>query len=402
MSILSQIGIDSTSQVVWVLVYGFVSYIVFKWIWISIYNLYFHPLSKFPGPKLWLLFPITRQIDSVRGVRERKSLRYHEKYGNVVRCGPSQLTFNSPEAWKDIYGHGHPELPKENHVNNPKVTSVINARSSADHFRHRRALLPAFSDKALGEQQHIILGYVDLLMTRLDEAASSGQPTNMVQWFNMTTFDLMADLAFGEILGALEGRTSTNIWLKRVEQSLRMLPLLALLRGFIPGFGMAIASVARKAQDEHEAMIKDLVQKRIGNAKLEHRGDFMDQMMRSRGKEQELSDVELAANGDVMMIAGSETTATLLAGVTYLLLTHPKAMERLTQEVRGAFKSKEEITLTAASSKLPYMLACLNEALRIYPPVASVIFRQTLPGPPTPISGYMVPEEVRLLLFLNQ
>lgn len=91
------------------------------------------------------------------------------------------------------------------------------------------------------------------------------------------------------------------------------------------------------------------------------------------------------------MLAGSETTATTLSGATYLLLTHPAALAALAREVRSAFASADEITLGSVSAgKLPYMLAVLNEALRLYPPVTSGLVR-VVPAEGEQISGHYVP-----------
>lgn len=83
---------------------------------------------------------------------------------------------------------------------------------------------------------------------------------------------------------------------------------------------------------------------------------------------QNLSDDEILGNAAALLIAGSETTATLLAGLTYLLCKHPEALRNLQQEVRFKFTSDSEITLTSVLD-LKYLLACLDEALRLYPPV---------------------------------
>src|SRR4051795_12215193 len=91
----------------------------------------------------------------------------------------------------------------------------------------------------------------------------------------------------------------------------------------------------------------------------------------------------------VLIAAGSETTSTLLAGVTYLLLSNPDAMAKLKIEVRNAFSSADKITI-ASASRLPYMLACLNEALRMYPPVTGGIVREVAPGGTT-IAGHVIP-----------
>ena len=85
-------------------------------------------------------------------------------------------------------------------------------------------------------------------------------------------------------------------------------------------------------------------------------------------KQQEIDIDRLRVNAGVLIVAGSETTSTLLSGVTYLLLRNPETLKRLTEEVRSSFQSEEEITFQSVNG-LNYMLACLNEALRCYSPV---------------------------------
>lgn len=94
----------------------------------------------------------------------------------------------------------------------------------------------------------------------------------------------------------------------------------------------------------------------------------------------------------LLIIAGSETTATLLSGVTYYMLRTPGAYTKLKEEVRGTFKSAEEITLTT-TSRLSYLQACLDEALRLYPPVPLALPRRTRPEGDI-IGGVFVPGNV--------
>jgi len=104
---------------------------------------------------------------------------------------------------------------------------------------------------------------------------------------------------------------------------------------------------------------------------------------------QGLDQEKLASNAFVLVLAGSETTATTLSGTTYLLLEHRDILHRVTEEVRSSFKSVDEITYSSVS-KLTYMLAVLNEALRHYPPVTSGLVRQVPPGG-AQIAGHFVP-----------
>ena len=92
-----------------------------------------------------------------------------------------------------------------------------------------------------------------------------------------------------------------------------------------------------------------------------------------------------------LIIAGSETTATLMSGLTYYLLRDTGRLAKVTTEVRSAFSSPQEIDFVSVN-KLPYLLACLDEALRIYPPVPDTFPRNTGSGEEM-ICGKMVPPE---------
>lgn len=97
-------------------------------------------------------------------------------------------------------------------------------------------------------------------------------------------------------------------------------------------------------------------------------------------------------NASILIIAGSETTATTLSGVTYLLLTHPEILQKTIDEVRSSFSSEAEIDLLSVQ-KLSYMMVVLQETLRMYPPVPAAIPRKAQPGGDI-ICGQYVPEDV--------
>lgn len=90
--------------------------------------------------------------------------------------------------------------------------------------------------------------------------------------------------------------------------------------------------------------------------------------------------------------ASADTTATTLTGATYLLTQHPEVLKRVTQEVRSSFKSVEEIDISSVN-KLTYMLAVLNEAMRLYPPIISMTAR-IVPQGGAHVLGENLPEGV--------
>lgn len=106
----------------------------------------------------------------------------------------------------------------------------------------------------------------------------------------------------------------------------------------------------------------------------------------------EISQAEYKDTVQTMILAGSETTATLLSGVTYLLLSNPDKMEKVVKEVRSAFDTEGEIEFLSVN-KLEYLLACLNEALRMYPPTPDAFPRRTGQTPEM-VCGKVVPPNV--------
>jgi hypothetical protein len=66
----------------------------------AIYNIYFHPLSKFPGPKLWAASPIPISWHMILGDSGFTYRKLNEKYGDVVRIAPDELAFTSAAAVK--------------------------------------------------------------------------------------------------------------------------------------------------------------------------------------------------------------------------------------------------------------------------------------------------------------
>ena len=169
-----------------------VGYVFFR----AIYNLYFSPLAKYPGPKLaaitrlwWLRVQLSGKFPLV--VHD-----LHLKYGEIVRIAPDELSFTGGAAWKDIYGfrNGLPENrkdPAENTDANPRYPTIINANRN-DHGRLRKLLSNAFSDKVLRGQEPVLLHYVDLLVSRLMEMHSDGQPFNIVKWYNVSKSTTMS------------------------------------------------------------------------------------------------------------------------------------------------------------------------------------------------------------------
>lgn len=90
------------------------------------------------------------------------------------------------------------------------------------------------------------------------------------------------------------------------------------------------------------------------------------------------------------MDAGSDTTAIALTSVMYRLLKAPSALKHLREEIDAALLNTNSSIATYAQVKnLPYLRACLDESLRLSPPVAFGLNRKT-PSGGTTIDGHQV------------
>jgi cytochrome P450 len=87
---------------------------------------------------------------------------------------------------------------------------------------------------------------------------------------------------------------------------------------------------------------------------------------------------ELTVTTVVLIVAGSETVATQLSGLTYYLCSNPAVLARLNSEIRSTFKEEKEITMVSTNS-LTYLNAVLSETLRIYPASVGILARVTPP-----------------------
>ena len=259
----------------------------------------------------------------------------------------------------------------------------------------RKLLSHAFSDAALREQEPLISTYFELLIQRLEEQVDGPAKgrVDMVKWYNFTTFDIIGDLALGESFGALQQR-DYHVWIRNI------LKFIASGRFFrvgnmYPAIGMSIRALFKynpfflKGRRIMMGYTRSRTEERL--ATKTDRKDFITYIQRYND-ERGMSQPEIVGTSAILIVAGSETTASLLSGATYNLLQNPTVLAKAQEEVRAAFSTPEEMTL-ASTGKLPYLHAVLEESLRAFPPVPSNLPRRT-GGKGELIDGMFVPPNV--------
>jgi cytochrome P450 len=334
-------------------------------------------------------------------------LALYEQYGPVVRISPNELAFNTPQAFRDIYGArtGGCFAKDRSHYLPPAngVDHLVCAVDNAVHARQRRLLAHAFSDRALRDQEGLIRGYVDTMIGKLraEITRTNSARIDISNWMNYTTFDITGDLLFGESFDCLKD-SRLHPWIQLIFSSIKALAIAGVANQF-PVLGsifhaMIPKAVKRKAI-EHFNLAAQKVDRRLETNMT--RPDFISAILQnglSEAKGQYLdggrimSRAEIHSNAFILIVAGSETAATLLSGCIFYLCTNPLIMSRLVSEIRSTFTKEDEITFRNAAS-LTYLAAVIEESLRMHPPFVTSLTRITPPGG-SMIDGHYVPAGV--------
>lgn len=132
----------------------------------------------------------------------------------MIRIAPDELSYTTDTAWKKIYGQRNPEFSKclDGRGIVPPSRNGVRGIATAHQEKHaqlRRAILPAFSERALREQESYLNLYANKLTAQLSKLAKCGSQ-NMVKWYSFTALDIVSHLAFGESADSL-GRSTISV-----------------------------------------------------------------------------------------------------------------------------------------------------------------------------------------------
>ncbi|EFQ85302.1 hypothetical protein P3342_009332 [Pyrenophora teres f. teres] len=368
---------------------------------VAIYNLYFHRLSKFPGPASHAAFYFPEFYHIFLGDSHIITKQLHEEYGDVVRVVPDGLTFTSEKAWLDIYGtkanKRQLEKDRDFFVDLPSNVQSIIRSTDTDHHRIRKQVSPAFSGTALRDHEPLLSHYFTLLTTKLlqqIDGPANGR-VDATQWFNFAAFDIASRLTLDDCFNLLE-QERFNFWTERVFKGIKFLRYLRVARrypvlwwGFETVFG--VMPGLKGVRNSHIKFAVGKAEERV------RRGtgirDVMSYITKENGdKGPAMTRDEINLTAAVTLIAGSETTATVLSGAAYNLARNPEVRRKAQDEVRMAFQSDEDIKLSSLP-RLSYLNAVIEESMRCFPAIPGTFPRRTRPDGDV-IAGYFVPADI--------
>ncbi len=259
-------------------------------------------------------------------------------------------------------------------------------RSKTLHDKRRKLWDMAFSQKALSEYEPRVLHYAEELVASL--AAFDGRPANATAWFSYFAFDIMSEITFGKPLNMLRDGKShyvRDLLNKGVMVLGRATPVPWLFRliGSFPG--MKTDWLAFRSWTS--AQLKERMQ--VQN----DQSNVMSWLMQA-GEADNGNWGPLWLEGDAltMIVGGSEPEASSILFLFYHLAQSSSEQEKLRTEYKSAGSPTDARTLQT----LPALNGCINEALRLHPPLPSGMLRDT-PPEGLNINGKIIPGNTTVL-----
>ncbi|KAK4240414.1 cytochrome P450 [Achaetomium macrosporum] len=361
------------------------------------YNLFLHPLRKYPGPRHWAATRLFLTVSILRGRYVHEINAMHRRYGHVVRIAPNQLSYTDERAWRDICGVTRAAplgMRKDERLNDlvgGDATNPDPSMNKADmqHTRMRKALAPAFTIASLRQQVPLIMRHVDELVAVLSDAAREGRPVDLGRLYCFVLYDIFSDLFLGESFHLL-GDGALHPWAASMAGFAKATTALAALSHF-PVARLMISVMLRfmgtKSRDAFMNPCFDRFERRVRAQEGSGRFDIVHFILDGK---QHVTAKELRDFSPFLMIGGGETMSSLMPCLTYLLLKHPGVLQRLAKEIRETFASEADLTAEGIL-RLPYLGACIDEALRMYPPVPQGNDR-VVPAGGARVCGDLLPE----------
>lgn len=347
---------------------------------------------------------------SAGGFRSRDLHEAH-KENPILRIGPNALSFGHTKAIKDIYGHGTKCIKDLNYeVLKGSHAHLIDVIDKGDHARKRKLMSAAFAIKNLERWEYKVASLMQRLVQAFDKLCTAPMkkaydivdPADLTldfnMWINLWTIEAINNIALSSTLGLLEQGSDVvtaekldgALYKARYRQSQNQTsyaqsvfvwdyanyPSLAWLSKFVPKW--------RKTWKEAEPWNDVVYHQAASRLRRYQEGDKLDDffsclMEDKSGRPNMLEWGEIVSEISVIINAGADTTAIALTQIMYLLLRHPKDLERLREELDSALDDDEVVAPYDKVKNLPFLRAVLDEGLRLLPPTSAGLARRTPP-----------------------
>ena len=265
-------------------------------------------------------------------------------------------------------------------------------RNQDAHKQRRKLLSRGFSQASMLDFEVHMTSKIQTLMDQWARLSAGGQAIDVYPWCLWLGFDTVYHLMFDDDPGSLsKGKAPTVMKYIRAWRPLftykEFIPLLEQYGIYLPGNPGRNFRLVQEWKMYAVKLIGDLRRKGTKTPFLRYALAEEDGHLGRL-----LTDSELAEESMGGMFGGTGTTANTFVYLLWGILRQPqvgrKLREELEQSTRG--QSTGMVPTYTVLSQLPYLQACLNETLRLYPTIIATLPRTALRD--TTVCGTSVPK----------
>ncbi|KAK8046410.1 hypothetical protein PG996_014474 [Apiospora saccharicola] len=314
-------------------------------------------------------------------------LKFTVHVGPIARVGPNDLITASPELIMRINAVRSPYRRTgwfyQATRHRGDRDHVFSQMDEEKHMDLRQRMASGYSGKEnVGLEKSIdvhIAEFVRLFRSSYLSTDALAKPVDFSKKVQYLTLDVISDISWGRPFGHLradrdvddiarsseEGMWFFNIVLATGLHRLLHHPLVARHVGISIKDATGFGRLLRNARD----IIRDRLQRDPANDK---RSDMIGSFFRHG-----LSEDQILSETTLQMVAGADTTASVISVILLYLMTHPRVYAKLQSEIDDAFlkpnasSADGEVISDADARKLPYLQAVIKESMRIHCPVTN-------------------------------
>ncbi len=289
-----------------------------------------------------------------------------EKYGDTFRIDLGKksnwLFTRDPESIQHILQKNHKNYNKSD-LQTKDLGKYIGQgllTSNGEFWRvHRRMIQPTFHKKKLD-------GLMDIMYQAVQSELQEIKP-----YQEQDIFPLMGDLAFQVVAQSLFSADNLREKIKKLKEiTIRIQEMLVkeLRLPYLKWWFQLNGEIKKHLllRDKASEILNKIIQDRVDSG-IE-KDDLLDMLLGARYEDgTPMPRKQLIDEVMVLFTAGHETTANALSFALLLLAKHPEIQEKLFQETEGI--DFELGTVMKQIGKLGYTKQCIEETLRLYPPL---------------------------------
>jgi len=286
---------------------------------IVVYNLYFHPLSRVPGPIYAAVSPLWLYLESYLGTEASSIDALHARYGPVVRVAPDEVDISDGAALAPIYtdkgGFFKAQCYKNFDIDgHPTIFSELNP---AERIQRAKAVVNMFSTSSIRAGNDTIKECVDRMVDRMEIEARGGKVVNLL--------NLTRSLALDAVSAYLFDKGYNGIQEEKLSAGEFVDTFVAVGRFFyLPNWVFTLVEEASARMDRNKAHVEKSMQtvdEFVGA--LVDEASEEDPTYQGRMLKAGISSHETKAQCKDLMFAGTDSTGMNLATICWYLAKWP-------------------------------------------------------------------------------